>query len=322
MTAELSLVGRILAIAFASGLNVYATVAVLGLASRLGWGPTLPPGLRGLEDGVVIASATLLFLVEFILDKVPHVDSLWDAIHTFIRPMAAALLAFAATDGVPVAIRVGVATIAGVTALAAHGTKAGLRLALNTTRKRMTTLGVSLGEDAAAITIVVTALVFPDTAPAVAGGILALLMLFGPGLWRPFVFGIRALAARIRGFFGGARWRELDEVPRSLRALVDPPAIAAPSPRATRACLSAGRPVGIFRNGWLVRTEDDTLFLYRSFGRPRRITLPPLHDARIRHGPWADSVDCSSDRFRCTVFLLKDGPEPELVFPVHTNDVP
>src|SRR5690606_3857303 len=196
VTAELSLVGRILAIAFASGLNVYVTVAVLGLASRLGWGPTLPPGLRGLEDGVVIASATLLFLVEFILDKVPHVDSLWDAIHTFIRPMAAALLAFAATDGVPVAIRIGVATLAGVTALASHGTNVGLRLALNPASRRLARLIASLGEDAAAIAIAVTALLFPETAPAVAAAILAVLLFFGPGLWRPFVFGIRAIAAR------------------------------------------------------------------------------------------------------------------------------
>lgn len=322
MTAELSLAARLLAIAFASGLNIYATVAVLGLASRLGWGPTLPPGLRGLEDGVVIASATLLFLVEFILDKVPHVDSLWDAIHTFIRPMAAALLAFAATDGVPIAIRIGVATLAGVTALAAHGTKAGLRLALNTASRRVARLVASLGEDAAAIAIAVTALAFPETAPAVAAAILAVLLFFGPGLWRRFVFGIRAIAARIRGFFGGARWRDLDEVPRALRALVDPPALAAPAPRATRACLSASRPVGVFRNGWLVHTDNGMLFLYRSFGRPRRLTLPPIQDARIRRGLWADSVQCRSDRFQCTVFLLKDGPEPELVFPVQKADAP
>ena len=320
MTADLYLTGRLLAIAFASGLNVYATVAVLGLASRLGWGPTLPPGLRGLEDGVVIASATLLFLVEFVLDKVPHVDSLWDAIHTFIRPMAAALLGFAAADGLPIAIRLGVAVLAGTTALAAHGTKAGLRLALNTAPKRFATLAVSLGEDAAAIAIAITALAFPDTAPAVAGVILAILLLVGPGLWRPFVFGIRAIIARIRGFFGGARWRELDEVPRSLRALVDPPALAAPAPRATRACLSAGRPVGIFRNGWLVQTDNGTLFLYRSFGRPRRLTLPPIQEARVRFGLWADSVDYRSDRFQCTVFLLKDGPEPHFVFSVPTTD--
>ena len=164
---------------------------------HLGWGPP-PAGLRGLEDGVVIASATLLFLVEFILDKVPHVDSLWDAIHTFIRPMAAALLAFAAADGVPIAIRIGVATLAGVTALAAHGTKAGLRLALNTASRRLARLVASLGEDAAAIAIAVTALAFPDTAPAVAAAILAVLLFLASGdrsLDRALVARIRASSA-------------------------------------------------------------------------------------------------------------------------------
>ncbi|HEX6938145.1 MAG TPA: DUF4126 domain-containing protein [Longimicrobiales bacterium] len=313
--ADLSLIGKLLAIAFASGLNLYATVAVLGLASRFGWVPALPPGLRGLEDSVVIASAALLFLVEFIVDKVRHVDSLWDTIHTFIRPVAAALLALAAVDGVPLATRIAVAALAGAIALAAHGTKAGLRLALNATPRRAAAVGVSLGEDAAAIAIAVVALAYPTASLALAASSLALLALFGPGLWRAFVFGIRALAARIRGFFGGARWRTLDDVPRSLRALVDTPAIGAPAPRATRASLSAPRPIGSYRNGWLVHTDRDAVFLYRSLGRARRLTLPPLREASIRRGVWADSVEIVSDRYRCNIFVLKDGPSVELIFP-------
>ncbi|HEX7120207.1 MAG TPA: DUF4126 domain-containing protein [Longimicrobiales bacterium] len=318
MTADLYLTGRLLAIAFASGLNLYATVAILGLASRFGWIATLPPSLRGLEDPVVIASATILFLVEFVIDKVPHVDSLWDTIHTFIRPVAAALLALAAADGTPTTLHFGIAALAGLTALAAHGTKAGLRLALNATPRRTATLAISLGEDAAAIAIAIAALASPTAALIIAGTTLALLGLFGPGLWRAFVFGIRALAARIRGFFGGARWRGLDEVPRSLRALVDPPAIGAPAPSATRASLCGPRPVGTYRNGWLIRSDDDAVFLYRSFGRARRMTLPPLRETRVRHGIWADAVEIVTDRFRCNVFVLKDGPPVELIFPDNT----
>jgi hypothetical protein len=75
MSSFAVLLGQLLAIAFACGLNLYATVALLGLASRLGWMSGLPPGLRGLENGFVIGSAALLYLFEFVIDKVPYVDS-------------------------------------------------------------------------------------------------------------------------------------------------------------------------------------------------------------------------------------------------------
>ncbi len=315
MTADLSLAGQLLAIAFASGLNLYATVAVLGLASRIGWITTLPPGLRGLEDGVVIASAALLFAIEFVVDKVPHVDSLWDTVHTFIRPTAAALLALAAVDGMPLPLRVGIAVMAGSAALAAHGAKAGLRLVLNAAPNRVATLGVSLGEDATAIALVVTALTYPTAALAIAAATLALIAPFAPKLWRAFVLGIRALAARLRGFFGRAGWRDLDEVPRAMRALVEPSAVGSATPRATRASLSAPRPVGAFRNGWLILTDHGPVFLYRSAVRARRLTIPPIRGRRVRYGVWTDTVDIETDRFRCSIHVLKDGPAVELIFP-------
>lgn len=315
MTGDLSLAAQLLAMAFASGLNLYATVVVLGLASHLGWITTLPPGLRGLEDGVVIASASLLFLVEFVVDKVPHLDSLWDTVHTFIRPTAAALLALAAVDGGPWALRITAAALAGGAALAAHGTKAGLRLAIHAAPRRVTTAGISLAEDAAAVALAITALAFPAAALVIAGAALAFVALFGPRLWRAFVLGIRAFAARIRGFFGAPAWRDLDELPRSLRALVKPQPFGITAPRAARASLSAPRPIGAFRNGWLVLTDDRAIFLYRSFFRARHVTLPPVRALAVRHGAWADTIEIESDRFRCLVFVLKDGPPVELVFP-------
>lgn len=315
MSPELPLLGQLLAIAFASGLNLYASVAVIGLASRLDWIAALPPGLRGIEDSVVIASAALLFLIEFMVDKVPHVDSLWDTIHTFIRPTAAALLVLAAVDGLPGPIRVGAAVLAWLAALAAHGTKAGLRLAMNAAPSRLATTGVSLAEDAAAIVLVIAALASPTAALVIASVGIALFALFGPRLWRAFVFGLRALTARLRGFFGVSGWRELDEMPRTLQSLIEPPTLGTAQPRATRATLSAPRPVGAFRNGWIVLTAKGPVFVYRTLLRPRRLSLPSAHERRVHTGVWADAVELETERFRCTVFALKDGPGPEHLFP-------
>ena len=115
---------------FASGLNLYATCATLGLLHRFEV-VQLPAGLEVLAHPVVLGLAIFLYLVEFFADKIPYVDSLWDAAHTFIRPAAAALLAFSAMGDVPEAWRWGASLLAGGIALTSHGTKATTRVAVN-----------------------------------------------------------------------------------------------------------------------------------------------------------------------------------------------
>jgi hypothetical protein len=310
--APLLLFGQLLGIAFAAGLNLYATVALLGLASRLGWITWLPPALRGLENEILIASAAILFFVEFVVDKVPHVDSLWDAIHTFIRPTAAALLALAALGGEPISIQIAGAVFAGGVALAAHGTKAGLRLAINAGANPVANSAISIAEDIAAVALVVAALRFPSSALAIAGGSLAITAIVGPRLWRALVFGFRALDARVRGFFEQTRWRGRDELPRALRELVEPPPPGRAEPRAARASLKGGpRRVGAYRNGWLVITADGPVFLYRSLLGPRKLAIPPIRSLRTRRGPWAEVLELDTERFRCTLFVLRDAPQVE-----------
>src|SRR5260370_18756213 len=122
--------GLALGAGFSSGLNLYATVATLGLLQRFGV-LRLPPGLQALSHRWVLGIAIALYLLEFFADKIPYFDTFWDAIHTFMRPPAAALLAFAAAGGVAPEWRSGAALLAGGIALTAHGTKATARAAVN-----------------------------------------------------------------------------------------------------------------------------------------------------------------------------------------------
>ncbi|HEX7052193.1 MAG TPA: DUF4126 domain-containing protein [Longimicrobiales bacterium] len=307
------LAGQLLGTSLASGLNLYAVMAVLGIASRFGWTATLPPSLRGLEDPLVITSAALLFLVEFLIDKVPHLDSLWDAVHTFIRPTAAALLAVAALSAMPLSVQLAGAVLAGVVALAAHGAKAGMRLAINAAPDRKASAWLSVGEDGLAIALAIVAITFPVIALAVVGVALLLVTLVGQRLWRAFGLGLRALIANIRGFFGQPRWRRLDEIPAGMRALLERPAPGLAEPRAARAAIKGLREVGAYRNGWLVVTTDGPVFLYRSLLGPRCRTLPKVRSVQLRRGPWADAFQFDTDdRSRCTLFLLKDGPAADL----------
>src|ERR671925_1920130 len=94
MVEALAGLGRTLGFSFAAGINLYATVAILGLASRYGW-VTLPEQFRVFDNDVVIGAALVLYVVEFIADKIPWVDSMWDSVHTLVRPIGGALVAVA-----------------------------------------------------------------------------------------------------------------------------------------------------------------------------------------------------------------------------------
>jgi len=123
-------ISLVLGTGFSSGLNLYATVATLGLLQRFGV-IHLPEKLQVLSHPMVLGVALGLYLVEFLADKVPYVDSVWQAVHTFIRPPAAALLAFSVTAAATEPWRWVAALLAGGIALTSHGTKASARAAVN-----------------------------------------------------------------------------------------------------------------------------------------------------------------------------------------------
>jgi Domain of unknown function (DUF4126) len=138
------------AVGFAAGLNLYATVGVLGLLARFGHLP-LPPGLHILQSWTVIGASTALFLVEFFADKVPAFDLIWNALHTFVRVPVAALLAFEATKQLPPEQQL-LATLLGAgVALAAHGGKTAVRAAVTPSPEPLSNITLSLGEDVLAI---------------------------------------------------------------------------------------------------------------------------------------------------------------------------
>ena len=142
--------GLALGAGFSSGLNLYATVATLGLLQRFGV-LQLPPALQVLSHPWVLGIAIALYLVEFLVDKIPYFDTIWDAVHTFIRPPAAALLAFAAAGAAPAEWRWGAALLAGGVALTSHGTKASARAAVNTSPEPFSNWILSFGEDVLAV---------------------------------------------------------------------------------------------------------------------------------------------------------------------------
>jgi hypothetical protein len=146
----LQTLGFALGTSFASGLNLYLTVAAAGLFERFGL-VQLPASLHILSNPVIIGIALVMFVIEFVADKVPLVDSAWDAVHTFIRPPAAALIAWSSFGPVPDVWKLGAALLAGGVALTAHGAKASTRAAANTSPEPFSNWALSFGEDAVAV---------------------------------------------------------------------------------------------------------------------------------------------------------------------------
>ena len=153
----------VLGAGFSSGLNLYATVATLGLLQRFGV-IHLPDKLQVLSHPAILSVAMGLYLVEFLADKIPYIDSVWQAVHTFIRPPAAALLAFSVTGSASEPWRWGAALLAGGVALTSHGTKASARAAANLSPEPLSNWALSLGQDLLAVWLTLFATAHPTIA--------------------------------------------------------------------------------------------------------------------------------------------------------------
>ena len=163
----LALVGTTLGFAFAAGLNLYATVFIIGVSLRLGWvtPPAALAGLSVLAHPVVLGVAGVMYAVEFLADKVPAVDHAWDAIHTVVRPLGAAWIAWRTIggSGLPEPVEVALLLAAGGVALSAHAGKAGTRLATASVGGHALGVGVALSllEDLVAFSLAPLALLKP-----------------------------------------------------------------------------------------------------------------------------------------------------------------
>ena len=179
------------AVGFAAGLNLYATVAVLGLLARFGHLP-LPPGLHVLQGWPVIAVCIVLFVIEFFADKIPAFDLLWNALHTFIRVPVAGLLAYQATSQLSPEHQLLATLLGAAVALAAHGGKMAARAAVTPSPEPFSNIALSLGEDALAIALTWLATRHPYAAGTLAAIFVAIIVLLMHWV-------IRAVRALFRG---------------------------------------------------------------------------------------------------------------------------
>jgi len=179
--------GRTLGFSLTSGVNLYATVAILGLATRYEW-VSLPPQYQVFASDWVIGLSLLLYGIEFVADKIPWIDSIWDSVHTFIRPVGGALVAIATLGEASATSEVITGLVGGTIAAGSHFTKASTRVAVNASPEPFSNWAVSFFEDAFVLGLGLLALKYPLAAFVVTVAILLAI-----------VFALRWIFRKLRG---------------------------------------------------------------------------------------------------------------------------
>jgi hypothetical protein len=183
MLELLPTLGRTLGFSFAAGINLYATVAILGLSSRYGW-VQLPEQFRVFDNDFIIGAALFLYVVEFVADKVPWVDSMWDAIHTVIRPVGGALIAVATLGDASPTVEGLAALLGGTLAAGSHLTKSGTRAVANTSPEPFSNWILSISEDIFVVGLGFIALKYPTVAALIVIVAVALMIVFATWIIR------------------------------------------------------------------------------------------------------------------------------------------
>ena len=183
MIETLAGLGRTMGFSFAAGINLYATVAILGLASRYGW-VTLPEQYRVFDNDWIIGTALVMYAIEFVADKIPWIDSIWDAVHTAIRPLGGAVIAIGTLGTASPEMQTLIGLMGGALAAGTHLTKAGTRAAANTSPEPFTNWILSLSEDVFVVSLGFIALKYPLAAAVIVLVSVVLMVIFAAWIAR------------------------------------------------------------------------------------------------------------------------------------------
>jgi hypothetical protein len=268
--------GSILGLSFISGINLYATVAVTGLCARYGLIQGLPPELQVFANDAVIFVALALYAVEFFMDKIQGLDTLWDTLHTVIRPLGGALVALMQLGEASPALEVIVFLLGASLASSAHALKAGTRLLINASPEPFSNIVVSFAEDVGAVGYTVLTLAYPRAAFFLTLALLVVVFLLLPLIFRTIRMLAGAIWFRIKAFFmSGTAATDLRILPLSLASFLD----AHRSPEeetvwAGRAYAAKIASVSRATPLYVIVTDRTIYCLYRKRFRPRLKQIP------------------------------------------------
>jgi|WetSurMetagenome_2_1015567.scaffolds.fasta_scaffold71211_2 hypothetical protein len=277
-----------LPLSLTAGLNLYATVLVVGLCVRFGWVSEPPQALSVLASWPVIIVAGVMYVIEFFADKIQFIDNLWDLVHTLIRPVGAILIAVIATygEGSP-EVTVIAALLAGTVSFIAHTGKAGTRVMVNlvSPHENLSNTGLSVAEDVAAAGLAALAMTHPYVAAVVSLAILAFIVFALPRLMRWGLYSLGAAMGRVVAAF---RVKTAPDLPpaEQLAMLGHPADLFAVRTKACRVRKAAGR------SGYLAVLGNRVVFTYRKWFVTHRLWEVALADVQAAYFRRRWNTDC------------------------------
>jgi hypothetical protein len=263
----------VLGLSLTSGINLYATVAVVGLVTKFELIHGLPPEFQAFNNDFIIVLAILLYSCEFLADKIPAFDSVWDSVHTAIRPFGAALIAMTVVGEAGPTVEICAGLLGASLGLATHTAKAGTRLVVNTSPEPFSNAALSVGEDLAVAGIAVLVMSHPYLSLVVSLTIVILLVRYGPGLWRGAVLILKAVTTRVVSAFSTEAQVSLTSfVPDAIQQVVDARIVREEKIEVSQRCHARKvRGCGWNKRGYLIVTDRRVLFAFRRFFRTRTV---------------------------------------------------
>jgi|HubBroStandDraft_4_1064222.scaffolds.fasta_scaffold03303_3 hypothetical protein len=297
----------ILGLGMVSGVNLYATVLVVGLCMRYGWLTGLPHQLVTLAHPAVLIVAAVLYLLEFVADKIPFVNVIWDAMHTFIRPVGGALLSLGVAANLNPVWQVIAFLVGGSVALGTHSTKMGFCVLAHTSPVPVTHSMISIAEDLGVVGLVVLIYRSPWIALLVLGVILLALALVTPLLIRVLRFVVRGIGGRILSWIPGRDPHKSAPCPNWLNTLLSQ-VLAARNEKLYYCFARSVRHAPRMKGGYLVWTPHGQWFACRRLFRTVVVELGS-RDAVFHSGVIFDVFAVTGrGRVRETLYFTKDCP--------------
>jgi len=308
----ISLLGSITGLGVMAGLRLYATVLIVGLGVRFNLihlDPSLSH-LSVLSNPIILITAAIAYLMEFFADKVPWVDSLWDSIHTFIRPLGAALLGFAAVGSVDPVMKMSAFILCGGAAIASHSTKAGTRLLVNHSPEPFTNIGLSLAEDVLTVVGTWLSLKHPQIMFALVVIFVVLFLWLAPRLFRQLRVELNALRGVMANFMSESPAVSLQQaMPDSYKDCIWKRCDPALLDFAVKCVASKG--VNGLRNsiGYLCSDSEKLFFLTRRWFRFRTYEAKKqaVSNPEFRKGLFLGSLTFRDEKARRSFYFFKDG---------------
>ncbi len=223
--ALIATLGLTMGASWASGINLYAVLLVLGIGGSTG-NIDLPPDLQTLSDPMVMAAAGFMYFVEFFVDKTPGVDTAWDTLHTFIRIPAGAMLAAGAVGDVTPVMEIAAGIMGGGLSATSHATKAGSRALINTSPEPFTNWGASISEDVMVFVGLWTALNHPIVFIALLVVFIIIAIWLLPKIWRV----LKAIILKIGSWLGMVDKQTAEKAQTESRPQAQTPQGVAPGP--------------------------------------------------------------------------------------------